>query len=144
LILLDTTVLVYAVGREHALRAPCRRVLELGREGILRATTTVEVVQEFTHVRARRGPRPEAAALARAYAEALGPLIRPEADDLLEGLALFEDVGALDAFDAVLAATARRRGWSLASAHRAFARIEGLSYLNPGSATFLDAVLAAG
>lgn len=119
-------------------------MLELGREGILRATTTVEVVQEFTQVRARRGPRPEAAALARAYAEALGPLIRPEADDLLEGLALFEDVVALDAFDAVLAATARRRGWSLASADRAFARIEGLSYLNPGSATFLDAVLAAG
>ncbi len=144
MILLDTTVLVYAVGGEHRLREPCRRVLELGRDGSLRVTTTVEVLQEFTLIRARRSVRSEAVGLARAYADALGPLSRPEDDDLLEGLALFADADALGAFDAVLGATARRRGWPVASADRGFGRIEGLTHLDPASPTFVEDVLGAG
>lgn len=110
----------------------------------MRPTTTLEVVQEFVHVRARRNTRSEAARLGLAYAEALGPLVRPDIDDLLEGLALFEETDAVGASDAVLAATARRRGCSLVSADRAFGRVDGLTQLNPGSAHFDDDVLDAG
>jgi uncharacterized protein len=137
-IVLDTTVLVYAVGAEHSLRAPCRELLELVRDGQLRATTTVEVIQEFAHVRASRRPRPDAAARAREYALGLGPLLRPDADDLLDGLDFFESSRSLGAFDAVLAAAARRRGWALASADRGFGQIEGLQHLDPAAASFLE------
>jgi predicted nucleic acid-binding protein len=137
-IVLDTTVLVYAVGAGHVLREPSRGLLALARDGALRATTTLEVVQEFAHVRARRRPRAEAAARAREYAEGLGPLLRPDADDLADGLTLFEESAVLGAFDAVLAAAVRRRGWSLASADHAFAEIEGVMLLDPASASFLD------
>jgi predicted nucleic acid-binding protein len=139
-IVLDTTILVYAVGADHPLRAPCRTLLELVRDGEVRASTTVEVVQEFAHVRSRRRPRAEAAARAREYALGLSPLTRPEEADLLDGLNLFEMSGDLGPFDAVLVTTAKRRGWALASADRSFGQVAGLLLLDPASATFLDDV----
>lgn len=144
MIVLDTTILVYAVGKDHQLRLPCRSLLELVRDGSVRATTTVEVVQEFAHVRSRRRARAEATARAREFAVGLMPLLRPEHEDLLEGLALFEASEGLGPFDAVLAATARRRGWALVSADRSFEQAEGLAYLDPSSATFLDQLQAVG
>ena len=65
MIILDTTVLAYAVGEDHPLREPCRRLLAAHANGSIEATTTVEVLQEFTHVRARRRSRQDAARLTR-------------------------------------------------------------------------------
>jgi predicted nucleic acid-binding protein len=143
-IILDTTILVYAVGAEHPLRAPSRALVELARDGLVRASTTVEVVQEFAHVRSRRRPRAEAAARASEYAIGFSPLALPDEDDLLEGLRLFQDSVDLGPFDTVLAATAMRREWALASADRTFGQVDGLAYLDPSSPTFLDEVRAAG
>lgn len=144
MILLDTTILIYAVGVEHPLRAPARALLSMVRDGTVRATTTIEVIQEFAHVRSYRRSRADAASLAKEYGVALSPLVRPEEEDLVDGLDLFSASSALGAFDAVLAGTARRRNWPLASADRLFAQVEGLSLLNPSSAGFLDEVRAAG
>ena len=44
MIVLDTTVLVYAVGDAHALRDPARALLAAAAEGGLRATTTPEAI----------------------------------------------------------------------------------------------------
>jgi predicted nucleic acid-binding protein len=143
-ILLDTSVLVYAVGGDHALRTPCRGVVEMVRDGTVRATTTLQVIQEFAHVRARRRSRQDAATLALNYASGLGPLTRPEIDDLVDGLGLFEASTSLGPFDAVLAATARRRGWALASADRSFAQVPGLAHLDPAQPSFLADATAAG
>ena len=108
MILVDTTVLVYSVGTDHALRTPCRELLRLVEEGRVRATTTVEVLQEFAHVRARRRSREDAAAVARSAAIGLSPLVHPELEDLIEGLELFQTTERLGAFDAVLAAGGNR------------------------------------
>ncbi|HSH62137.1 MAG TPA: type II toxin-antitoxin system VapC family toxin [Acidimicrobiales bacterium] len=56
MIVLDTSVLVYAIGVAHPLRDPCRRLIDSLRTGRLEATTTVQVIQELVHVRARRRP----------------------------------------------------------------------------------------
>jgi predicted nucleic acid-binding protein len=143
-IILDATILVYAVGSDHGLRAPSRALVELVRDGEVGASTTVEVIQEFAHVCARRRPRPEAATRAREYARGLAPLIRPDEDDLFEGLGLFKDSDDLGPFDGVLAATALRREWAVASADHSFGQVDGLVYLDPSSPTFLDDVRAAG
>jgi uncharacterized protein len=143
-IVLDTTILVYAVGADHSLRSPTRALIESIRDDLVRATTTVEVVQEFAHVRARRRSCADAAALATEYAVGLSPLVQPEQEDLVEGLVLFGASESLGPFDAVLAATARRRGWALASADRSFGQVDGLVHLNPSSATFLDQVGTVG
>jgi predicted nucleic acid-binding protein len=144
LILLDTTVLVYAVGGDHPLQAPCRAAIQLLGDGRVRATTTVQVIQEFAYIRARRRSRSDAVTLALNYATVLGPLTQPELGDIEEGLLAFRASVTLGPFDAVLAATARRRGWSLASADQAFGSVEGLTHLDPASPRFLDLVRAAG
>ncbi len=144
MILVDTTILVYAVGTDHGLRRPSRALLEGVRDGRLRACTTVEVAQEFTHVRSRRGSRVEAAARAREYALGLSPLVRPDEDDLSDGLRIFEAAVNLGPFDAVLAAVALRRRWALASADRSFGAVDGLRHLDPSSSSFLAELDAAG
>ena len=131
MIILDTTVLAYAVGTDHPLRDPCRRLLAAHAEGRIEATTTVEVIQEFAHIRARRHPRPEAVHLARRYVAAFTLLVTTP-DDLERGLDLFEQNPQVGAFDAVLAAVAMAHDAdALVSGDRAFASIAGLPFVDP-------------
>jgi hypothetical protein len=133
MIVIDTTVLAYAVGDEHPLRDPCRRLLAAHADGRVEATTTVEVIQEFAHIRAHRRTRPDAVRLARRYMAAFSLLVTTP-DDLDRGLGLFERWPALGAFDAVLAAVALdRRAEALVSADRAFASVPGLPLVDPAS-----------
>jgi predicted nucleic acid-binding protein len=132
-IIVDTTVLAYAVGEEHPLREPCRRLLAAHAAGTIEATTTVEVLQEFAHIRARRRTREDAVNLTRLYQVAF-ELIVTTAADLDAGLSLFEDYPELGAFDAVLAAVALSRGAeALVSADRAFASVKGLAWIDPAT-----------
>lgn len=122
MIVLDTTVLVYAVGAEHPLRDPCRELIGVIAEGRMAATTTIEVLQEFTHVRARRRSREDAARHARDYLDLLTPLLVLDEDDLEQGLRLYTRSQRLGAFDAVLAAAAgRANAEAIVSADVAFA-----------------------
>lgn len=131
MILLDTTVLVYAVGEEHPFREPCRRILRAHGEGRIEAVTTVEVIQEFTHVRARRRSRSDAVELARHYSAAL-PLQMVHPADLALGLELFARHTTLGAFDSVLAAVAiNRQAEALVSADRAFSEVPNLRWVDP-------------
>ncbi len=123
MIILDTTVLALAVGAEHPLREPCRRLIErIGMRGI-HATTTAEVIQELAHIRARRRGRSDAVRIARRYAELLSPLLPV-------------DAGVL-AFDAVLAAAAiAAEAQALVSADVDFAVVPKLHFVQPGSDAF--------
>ncbi|MEO6350922.1 MAG: type II toxin-antitoxin system VapC family toxin [Candidatus Limnocylindrales bacterium] len=133
MIVLDTIVLAYAVGTDHPLRDPCRRLLVAHAEGRIEATTTVEVIQEFVHIRARRQPRQEAVQLARRYLLAFTLLVTT-ADDLERGLDLFGENPQVGAFDAVLAAVAMAHDAdALVSADRAFASIAGLPFVDPAT-----------
>jgi predicted nucleic acid-binding protein len=135
-IVLDTTVLVYAKGEAHPHRDPCRRVIELAASGELAATTTAEAIQEFVHVRARRRDRREAARLGLDYVDLLSPLLPVDDRGLRAGLGLFLAHPALGAFDAVLAAATLEAGASaLISADLAFAGVPGLSHVVPDHAS---------
>ena len=113
------------------MRAPCRRLLAAHGDGRVEATTTVEVVQEFVHVRARRRSRADAAALARHYAAAFSLLVT-RAEDLDLGLTLFERYSSLGAFDSVLAAVAlNRQVEALVSADQAFGGVPNLPWIDP-------------
>lgn len=128
MILLDTTVLVYAVGREHPLVEPARAIVEAVRDGRLRAHTTPEVIQEFAHVRSRRTSREEAASLAQACATAMAPLQVVNASHVMSGLSLWRHIPQLGSFDAVLAATALALDAELVSADQAFRFVPGLRW----------------
>ena|SRR5881398_12120 len=135
MVVLDTTVLVYAKGAEHPLREPCRRLIAAVAAGELEATTTVEAIQEFAHVRARRRGRTDAARLARSFAALLDPLLTVSAADLERGLTLFESAERLGPFDAVLAAAAEAAGAkALVSADAGFAELRRVPHVVPDSA----------
>ena len=133
MIVLDTTVLVYAKEADHPLRQPCRKLIDLIADGRIEATTTVEVIQEFVHVRARRRGREDAAALGGDYAELLSPLLNLTSQHLRQGLALFESSDRLGAFDAVLAAAAAPTE-ALVSADTDFAGVAGVHHIVPDDA----------
>lgn len=133
MIVLDTSILSYAVGGPHPLREPCRRLIGAVGAGTIDAAVTVEVLQEFTHVRTQRRTRGDAVALARHYRSALRVLIT-ELEDLELGLDLFTSHARLGAFDAVLAAVAIRvDAEALVSADRAFGTVAGLRWVDPAS-----------
>src|SRR5271170_4018251 len=135
MIVLDTTVLVYAKGTEHPLRDPCRDLVAAIADGTIQATTSIEVIQEFVHVRARRLSREDAAATGRDYAELLSPLLGVTREHLERGLALFERIERLGAFDAVLAAAAASSGaTALVSGDSAFAAAGDLVHVVPDTA----------
>jgi predicted nucleic acid-binding protein len=131
MIVLDTTVLVYAVGAEHPLREPCRELVTAIGDGAVSATTTVEVVQELAHVRARRRERRDAIKVATDFARLLGPLLLVTEQHLHAGLDLWARHPRLGCFDAVLAAATISAGGTLVSADKAFGRIRGLAHSVP-------------
>ena len=129
MIVLDTSVLTYAVGDPHRFEAPSRELMNAIGAGRIAATTTVEVIQEFAHVRARRRSRGRAISDAESFALALAPLISTDSVDVHMGLEIF-GATRLGAFDAVLAAAAMRRGAdALVTADAAFAEVAGLRVL---------------
>jgi uncharacterized protein len=141
-IVLDTTVLVYAVGTEHPLRGPSRKLIEAIAAGNVDATTTNEVIQEFVHIRARRQGRVDAARAGRNFADLLAPLLSTPAAAVDAGLRLFERSKSLGVFDSLLAATALATGAdALVSADRAFSSVSRLTHVVPGTAEF-DRLLA--
>lgn len=140
MIVLDTTVLVYAKGADHPLRSPARDLVKAIAEQQIEATTTPEVIQEFAHVRARRRGREDAADLGRDYAELLSPLISVEAVHLERGLRIFASPEAPGAFDSVLAAVAMEAGAELVSADDSFRSVRGLQ-LVPLDAPAIDRLL---
>jgi len=77
MIVLDTTVFVYAKGADHPLRDPCRELIAAIADERIEATTTAEVIGEFVHVRARRRGRGDAAALGRALRRAAVAVDQP-------------------------------------------------------------------
>ena len=140
MIVLDTTILVYAAGGDHPLHDPCLLLLDRVEAGLLEATTTVDVIQEFAHVRSRRRSRHDAAGLARSFLRLLAPVLTPSASDVAHGLDVFEAQAKLGAFDCVLAATSIRQSAQLASADMAFSSVPGLAHLAPGTPQFEELV----
>lgn len=134
MILLDTTVLVYAKGSEHRFRDPCRDLLQAIIDGDIEATTTPEVIQEFVHIRARRRDRRDAVALGRSYSEVLLPLVSVTVDHLERGLTMFETIPSVGAVDAVLAAVAKSTGATLVSTDGGFSDIPGITHVVPDAA----------
>ncbi|CAN5153867.1 hypothetical protein BH23ACT9_BH23ACT9_27180 [soil metagenome] len=136
--MLDSAVMIYALGGDHPYRQPCRLLMGAARAGELQAETTALAVQEVLHQRARRtGDRQRAAAVSRDLATVL-VVHELLGSDLRRAIELFAESSALDAADACHAAIALDRGiGTIISPDRAFDAVPGLRRLDPVAASAL-------
>ena len=130
MLLLDTSVLVYATGTDHPLREPAIRLLRDITAQQTVATTTPEVLQEYAHVRGKRLDRPSTLAQAERLAGLLAPLTVVGQEDVSQALRLWSKTPAIGAFDAVLASMALARNWSVVSSDRGFGSVPGLAWVD--------------
>jgi uncharacterized protein len=130
--LYDTSIFIYALGREHPYREPCREIVRRAAAGDLQGEASADLLQELLHQRARRtGDRIGAAEAARWVAKLVWwhPL---EPNDVHRGMDLFENHNDLDARDAIFAALAINRGIdTILATDRAFEGIDGLERIDP-------------
>jgi len=130
MLVVDTSVLVYASGVEHPLREPAIRLFRDVAEKRIEATTTPEVLQEYAHVRGRRDDRARAVRQAERFAGLLAPLTIVSGDDVLQGLRMWSEVPGLGAFDAVLGSVASTRGWPVVSSDRGFSKAPSIEWID--------------
>jgi hypothetical protein len=133
--LFDTSVFIYALGREHPYREPCRGIMSMGVEGQLAGEASVEMVHEFAHVRAKRGvARPTVVNDARAIA-ATSRLHPVERQDVERAFELWCEHDRLDLRDAIFAAQALNRDIdAILTPDRDFDGIAGLERIDPADA----------
>lgn len=130
--LYDTNVFVYAVGRPHHYQEPCRHVLALAGQNSLHGEASVEVLQEYVHVRARRTGDRESASREALRVGALCTLLPVMLSDVRLALSLFRAQPALEARDALHAATALNRGIdAILTTDTAFDGVPGLERIDP-------------
>jgi predicted nucleic acid-binding protein len=130
--LIDTAVFLYAVGREHPYRDPCRRIVDDLGEGRIAGEASVSMVQEFAHVRRRGNVDAQQACVQAAYVSGLCSLHAFKDTDLPLMLELLAAHPTLDGQDAVFAATALNRGIdAIIATDRAFDDVPGLERIDP-------------
>lgn len=132
---LDTSVFIYAAGRRHAYREPCRRVLDAARAGRFVVTTSVEVIQEIVHLYLGREERERAVEVAEAAMALVGRVLSVEENDVRSSLALVRSVRDLSSRDALHAALCLRYESPIVSTDRDFDRVPGLRRIDPGDAS---------
>ena len=128
----DTAVLMYAVGADHPLREPCRRILRRIADGELDATTSVEVVQEILHRFLALRRTTQGAEIATDALDLFAPLLPVTYAVMRRMPALVTRYPALGARDLVHVATCQHEGISeIISPDRGFDTVEGLARLDP-------------
>ena len=131
-IFLDSNVFLYAAGREHPLRTPCRAALRRIAAGSIPAAISSEVIQELLHVVSRRNPRSEAVRLARQALELVPEVLPVRRQEVELACALIHESDSVNIRDAVHVATMRLHGLTeILTADRHFASIEGVRRLDP-------------
>lgn len=143
-VLVDTNVILYALGGPHAQAEPCRRVLALAGEGKLRLEAPVDLVQEILHHRSRRlSDRSQAAADALAAAN-LCRLHAVEPSDTRAAATLFASSSRLSARDAIFAAIASRHGLrTILSVDVDFDDLRDLRRVDPADTATVDVLASA-
>jgi len=138
-VFIDTNVFLYALGRPHPYRDPCRDLIDDLRQGRLAGETSVEVIQEFVHV--RRAREEDAIARGRELMAFCAMVHDLEARDLARAMDILDDHPALPTRDAIHAATAINRDLNaILTADRHFDAVHGLERIDPLDSEAVDAL----
>jgi hypothetical protein len=131
---LDTNIFLYAAGRSHPLREPCRRVLSLATNRSADATTNAEVLQEILHVWTRRGRPEEARKLALQVAGLFSDLLPVTREDVVGACELLKRYPGLSMRDAVHSASMIHNGIrQIVSVDLDFDKVREIQRVDPAS-----------
>ncbi len=130
---IDTNVPIYGGGRDHALREPCLRVLELVARRRPHFVTSTEVLQEILHhylaVRSWRSGRSVFEAFANLMAGSTEPILPGDVRRAADLAGTFPELGGRDLLHA---AVMQRLGLTrIISADRGFDRLPRIERLDP-------------
>lgn len=127
---IDTSVLLYAMGQPHPLKAVCGAVLAAAARGDVVLHASVDAVQEALYYRARRGPRQEAVADARSLSAMV--VLHAFDETTAERMIDLVETTSIRGRDAVHAATALQAGFTeIVSTDPDFDDVPGLRRLDP-------------
>ena len=133
--LIDTNIIIYAVGRPHPYKEPCARILRDASADADAYTIDAEVLQELLHVYTMRAERSQALQVFdRSLALFPNPLLigRPE---LVRARDLMEQHTQLSARDALHAAVVMTCGLEgIVTTDRGFRVVAGLQVFDPAEA----------
>ena len=129
-VFLDTTVLVYAMGRSHPLRPACVDILQANASGQIQAHTTPTVIQEFVQFYAQHKARKEAVKLAKNFMDVL-TIVNPGQMETEEALSLFGKYRLAPSEAALVATAISSDAHALVSADKRFQGIPGLAWWTP-------------
>jgi len=129
---LDANIIMYAIGKDHALKKPCLRYLERIKTGEITVAASTEVLQEIMH-RYVSLKMPLIAEEACAAVKDLCKEILPVTlSDIEKALGLLKTYPSINARDAVHAATMLNNGLgSILSADPHFDIIKGIKRIGP-------------
>jgi len=131
-VFLDANIIMYALGRDHPLREPCREYLEGVKDGDISVVASTEVLQEIFH-RYFSINMPliaeEAYRAMKTFCKEVYPLTL---DDIDRALDLLKESPSINARDAVHAATMLNNGIEkILSTDTHFDKIKGIQRISP-------------
>lgn len=130
--LLDTNVFVYAQGRPHPYREPCRAVLGQAQERPDAYGVDVEALQELLDVYSRRGQRTLAVEIVNDVLDSLPepfPITSREIHEVTDIIVAHPGLSPRDAIHGAVVLTYGLEG--IVSAEQAFDRVPGLVRFDP-------------
>ena len=133
---LDTNIVMYAVGKEHPLKAPCAAVLRALEGSEIKAVTSVEVLQEIVHRYQVTGRLDLAQRIVGDLKVLCEEILPVDLVDLEQAVSLLRAYPAISARDALHVAVMRRHGIEqILSTDRHFDDVAEIRRLDPAGSS---------
>lgn len=133
LFFLDANIIMYALGKEHPFRSPCRKYLEKIKKAEITVVTNTEVLQEILHrYFSIRMPiiAGEAYSAIKIFCKEIYPITVAETE---KAFALLKEFPSINTRDAIHAATMLNNGIEkILSADLHFDLVRGIKRIGPG------------
>ncbi|MBI2856480.1 MAG: type II toxin-antitoxin system VapC family toxin [Chloroflexi bacterium] len=131
--LLDTNVMMYALGKPHPYKAPCQKIMEMSERALREFTIDVEILQEILHTFWLRQEREKGIQKVKDLLLIFPDTVPVGAREISTAMGIFGQYHRLSSRDAIHAAVVMIHGLEgIVSADRAFDQVPGLRRYDPG------------
>lgn len=129
---LDTSIVMYAVGKEHFYKKSCAAIIEKIAKGELQSATDSEVFQEILYRYSHIGQKEKGISVANDLLILLGDVIPIKREDIELGLKIFAESDGIKSRDAIHAAVMLNNGFDeILSTDKHFEEIVGIKRKDP-------------